>query len=161
MNIEMETKFEKIGARVKVKKLGFGQAKRDWRGFTPRPITVDIRRDERGEYFDVRHRSDVTLDVLDVKRTDRHLLLMVRQPEEGGAEIKSKFLCGHDERSWFVAAIPESANARDVQTAKDALKPRKCGRRSTSTSFRRTSATRGITTHSRGRVSGSSSRARS
>jgi len=120
---DMETKFEKMGARVKVKKLGFAEPSRNWRGFSPRPVTIDIRRDDRGEYFDVRHRSDVTVDVLDVKRTDRHLLLMARETDTAGAEIKSKFLCGHDERSWFVAAIPEAANARDVQSAKDALKP--------------------------------------
>ena len=37
---------------------------------------------------------------------------------------KSKFLCGHDERHWFVAAIPEAARGvRDVETAKAALQP--------------------------------------
>jgi hypothetical protein len=36
---------------------------------------------------------------------------------------KSKFLCGHDERHWFVAAVPESAKASTVWEAKEALKP--------------------------------------
>jgi len=36
---------------------------------------------------------------------------------------RSTFLCGHDEKAWFVAAIPETAGASDVQAAKDALKP--------------------------------------
>ena len=49
---------------------------------------------------------------------DRHLLLMAR------TEDKQRFLCGHDERQWFVAAIPESAGATTVQEAKQALKPR-------------------------------------
>jgi hypothetical protein len=40
-----------------------------------------------------------------------------------GAE-KSKFLCGHDERHWFVAAVPEAARGvTGVATAKAALQP--------------------------------------
>ena len=65
----------------------------------------------------------MSVEVIDVKRADRHLLLLARESDARGRESKSKFLCGHDERAWFVAAIPETANARDVQSAKDALKP--------------------------------------
>jgi len=37
---------------------------------------------------------------------------------------KSKFLCGHDERHWFVAAIPETARGvTGVAAAKAALQP--------------------------------------
>ncbi len=36
---------------------------------------------------------------------------------------KSKFLCGHDERHWFVAGIPEPAPVGTVRQAKEALKP--------------------------------------
>ncbi len=37
---------------------------------------------------------------------------------------KSKVLCGHDERHWFVAAVPEDARGvTGVVTAKDALQP--------------------------------------
>jgi hypothetical protein len=36
---------------------------------------------------------------------------------------KHEFLCGHDERHWFVAAIPESASVGTVRQAKEALKP--------------------------------------
>lgn len=43
---------------------------------------------------------------------------MVREAGE-----KQKFLCGHDERHWFVAAIPESAPVGTVRQAKEALKP--------------------------------------
>jgi hypothetical protein len=57
--------------------------------------------------------------VVDVARAERHLLLLVRT----GAE-KSKFLCGRDERHWFVAAIPEAARGvTGVQAAKAALQP--------------------------------------
>ena len=34
-------------------------------------------------------------------RNDRHLLLLVKTPV-----AKDRFLCGHDEREWFVAAVP-------------------------------------------------------
>jgi len=107
----LETKFEKMGARVKVMSL----PDRLFRG----PVRIDVRRDKHGEYFDVRHRSDVRVDVIDVKPSDRHLLLMARDADD----VKSKFLCGHDERAWFVAAVPETAHAANVQAAKDALKP--------------------------------------
>jgi len=52
---------------------------------------------------------------------DRHLLLMIK---ETGAEIPlQKFLCGHDEREWFVATVPEKRKASNVEQAKEALKP--------------------------------------
>jgi hypothetical protein len=55
--------------------------------------------------------------------TIRHLLLLVDTPATKDADQMSAYLCGHDERHWFVAAIPEKADAWDVQAAKDALKP--------------------------------------
>ena len=62
--------------------------------------------------------ADSDVAVLDVQPGDRHLLLLVREAGE-----KRKFLCGHDERHWFVAAIPESAPVGTVRQAKEALKP--------------------------------------
>ena len=57
--------------------------------------------------------------MIDVAPADRHLVLLVR-----GEGEKSKFLCGHDERHWFVAAIPEGARGvTGVETAKAALQP--------------------------------------
>ncbi len=112
----LETKFARIGARVK---------------FTDRPntrglsgdrssIRLDVQNDRRGEFFEiVRDPADEsTVEILDIQPADRHLLLLVRQEGE-----KSKFLCGHDERHWFVAALPESAPVGTVRTAKEALKP--------------------------------------
>ena len=46
------------------------------------------------------------------------MLLLVRDGDE-----KQKFLCGHDERHWFVAAVPERAAVGTVRQAKEALKP--------------------------------------
>jgi hypothetical protein len=107
----LERRFAVIGARVMV-------ADRPWRG-EPR---IDVRTDVRGEYFDLRFAGGgrrVELEVVDVEPRDRHLLLLARVGGE-----KSKFLCGHDERHWFVAAVPEAARGvSGVATAKAALQP--------------------------------------
>ena len=118
-NSLLTEKFERMGARLRV-----GPASRGASG-----IAVDIRHDHRGEYFDVRVPADgsVNLDVLDVRPGERHLLLMAKPHAEGGRRVpsdrKQKFLCGHDERAWFVAAVPEAAGASNVPTAMAALKP--------------------------------------
>ena len=111
MSTEMlERRFATIGARVKV--MG------DERGA---PV-IDVRSDRRGEFFEVRFAGRgnvVNLEVVHVARAERHLLLLARDAEE-----KSKFLCGHDERHWFVAAVPESARGvTGVREAKAALQP--------------------------------------
>jgi hypothetical protein len=107
----LERRFAAVGARVKV-------ADGPWRG-EPR---IDVRTDARGEYFDVGFtlgERGVDLEVVDAQPRDRHLLLLARVGEE-----KSKFLCGHDERHWFVAAVPEAARGvSGVATAKAALQP--------------------------------------
>jgi hypothetical protein len=107
-------KFTQMGARLKVT-----EAVRR-RGTTRRLLALDVQNDRSGEYFEVFRPpgSDAEVQVLDVQPKDRHLLLLVR---EGGE--KQKFLCGHDERHWFVAAVPESAPVGTVGQAKEALKP--------------------------------------
>jgi hypothetical protein len=92
---------------------------------TPRvPIEVNVLRDRAGEYFLIRHSEAVDVSVLEVTPWNRHLLLAARAATpDAGTTPQSTFLCGRDERHWFVAAIPESAQARTVQEAKDALKP--------------------------------------
>jgi len=63
--------------------------------------------------------EEAEAQVLHIAPADRHLLLLIRSEGE-----KSKFLCGHDERHWFVAAIPEKARGvTNVETAKAALQP--------------------------------------
>ncbi len=109
------TKFARIGARLKV-------ADRPSRPFRAASgvISLDIGEDRDGEFFEVARRPgvDPEVAVLDVQPADRHLLLLVR---DGGE--KQKFLCGHDERHWFVAAVPETAPVGTVRQAKEALKP--------------------------------------
>jgi hypothetical protein len=83
---------------------------------------VDIQKDRRGEFFELRvaHnlRERIEVTVLQAKPRDRHLLLFVRKR---GETEKDRFLCGHDERAWFVAAVPGTAST--IAQAKEALKP--------------------------------------
>src|SRR5262245_52064109 len=102
MNVEkLKARFGRMGARLEMGEIiRSGRARRD------QPLTLDIRSDAAGEFFDVRRRADrsVELDVVDLRRRDRHLLLRAR------AQARDHYyLCGHDERHWFIAAIPESA----------------------------------------------------
>lgn len=102
----LERRFAAIGARVKVVR-------------SPGAPRIDVRLDRRGEFFELLTGSGISFDVVEVDRDELCLLLLAR---EGGE--KSKFLCGFDERHWFVAAIPESASGvGGVVAAKDALQP--------------------------------------
>lgn len=116
----LKAKFEKLGARATIRPL----VRNRWRP-APGQVVIDIGHDRHGEYFDIQVNDDADVEVLDVQPKDRHLLLMVRQPNErpGLPDTKDKFLCGHDERHWFVASVPEKAPVSSVLTAKDALKP--------------------------------------
>jgi hypothetical protein len=136
-----------MGARVKVfegEPLGRRDMSRS-REEAPR-IVLDIRRDKQGEYFEIRTApgSEQELVVLNVQPREKHLLLLSRQfGEQGQFLAKQKFLCGHDERHWFVAAIPENEPVSTVAAAKIALKPEEVRARegllgiSRSASFRR------------------------
>lgn len=113
MNTSLMTRqFAKIGARARV------QA--DQRGSVRTGVSIDIGRDSAGEFFDIAIGRDAPeeLTVLDAQPRLRHLLLMSRENDG-----KHKFLCGHDERHWFVAAVPERAAASNVMTAFEALRP--------------------------------------
>jgi len=116
----LEKAFDKMGARVRVTRVPHNVT--DFRRFGGRlegNVALDIRRDKNGEFFDFHLREGIKTQVLDVRPDERHLLLMIRDPENP----KARFLCGHDERHWFTAAIPEVAGASNVKEAKEALKP--------------------------------------
>ena len=108
-NHVIERMFGRIGARVKfsddVSLL--------------HPAGIDIAKDKEGEYFDIRVEADekVEYEVVDTQPQMKHLLLMART--ENG---KNKFLCGHDERHWFVCAIP-GQSVSSVVKAMEALQP--------------------------------------
>ena len=104
--------FRRMGARVKVHPSPHVQ-----------DVEVNVRRDGGGEYFVVRHREDVDVAVLECAPWNRHLVLAAHDPRlDGEVEADSTFLCGHDERHWFVAAVPGRSVAT-VSSAMDALKP--------------------------------------
>jgi hypothetical protein len=107
----LEKMFGRMGARVKV-------SEADGR-FRRRRAGIDIRTDERGEFFDIRLSplEEVSYEVVDLRPEARHLLLLARR---GGA--KEKFLCGHDERHWFVCAVP-GGQVSGVRSAMEALQP--------------------------------------
>src|SRR5437868_3788218 len=110
----LDTKFARIGARLKV---ADGPTRRTRMAGV---IALDVQTDRKGEFFEIvrQPEADVEIAVLDVQPADRHLLLLVREGKD-----KSKFLCGHDERHWFVAGIPDVAPVGTVRQAKEALKP--------------------------------------
>jgi hypothetical protein len=120
----IESKFAAMGARLKVREIPsrWRQGDREW--ISPSDFAVDIQGDGRGAFFELRvptHLSDsLEVSVPQIEPKQRHLLLQVRKP---GAEAQlDRFLCGHDEREWFVAAVPGSASS--VRQAMDALQPR-------------------------------------
>jgi hypothetical protein len=104
----IETMFGRIGARVKVSDASHS-----------RLAGIDIRTDRYGEFFDIKIGPEerVEYEVIDSRPDLRHLLLLARRTNE-----KHKFLCGHDERHWFVCAVPGASISR-VQTAMEALQP--------------------------------------
>lgn len=113
----IEKKFEEIGARIKIQEPKNKQ------------FSIDIKKDAKGEYFNLMVKKEIDLMVLDAQKKDRHLVLMSKEDVfdrigNKKQEIKSKFLCGHDERNWFTCAIPESLRVTTVKQAKQALKPK-------------------------------------
>jgi hypothetical protein len=114
----LERPFLKMGARVK-----FGQPETSRWVRTVNPVALDVRNDSQGEFFLVSKQVSVTVEILEVKPKERHLVLLTRVPDGFGGETKSRFLLGHDERHWFVAAIPERSPVTTVAAAKQALKP--------------------------------------
>jgi hypothetical protein len=119
--MNLTSSFNSMGAKVRIHQSD-APSKRSGLWREDAPIVIDIHDNGAGEYFKLTHRPDVAVDVRDVQVSDGHLLLTARFPA-AGAIRRADFLCGRDEKHWFVAAIPENARAHDVQSAKDALKP--------------------------------------
>lgn len=100
----LQKQFARMGARVAV--------------VERRDFGVDIRHDKRGSLFDIGLDRQVTqVSALDVQPRQRHLLLVVNRRET------HKYLCGHDERDWFAAAVPEVGGVANVRQAMEVLKP--------------------------------------
>ena len=113
MDISLLSKrFAEMGARVQLRPAVNNAWRREFPG-------IDIRSDGKGEYFDISLAANEQVDyeVIDVRPDMRHLLLMARR-----ADGKQKFLCGHDERHWFVCAVPGDS-VSTVVNAMQALQP--------------------------------------
>lgn len=112
----IERQFVAMGARFKISDAIVNQ----WRQMSD--YAIDIQKDRRGEFFELRVarelREKIEVAVLQAKPRDRHLLLFVTKR---GEPEKDRFLCGHDERAWFVAAVPGTVST--IAQAKEALKP--------------------------------------
>jgi hypothetical protein len=121
---QIESKFDAMGARLKVREIASRWRLGDRTWISPRDFTVDIRRDGNGEFFELRvptHLSgSLDVSVMQSEPKQRHLLLAVRKT--GDKPHLDRFLCGHDEREWFVAAVPGGASS--VRQAMDALQPK-------------------------------------
>lgn len=106
MNFELlEKQFNRMGAKV---------------AFANRPagFGVDIRRNGRNTSFEISVDESIKhLFAQDVQPQKRHLLLVANK----GSDLR--YLCGHDERDWFAAAVPGKASVTTVQKAMEALKP--------------------------------------
>jgi hypothetical protein len=119
--------FETMGASLKIETIPvqFHRGRR-FASITE-PFELDIRESEKrneGEKFVLRTREDSPLlepIVLDVEKEDRHLVLLMRQEKADGTWEDSRYLCGHDERHWFVCALSKRVNL--VSEAKESLKP--------------------------------------
>ena len=115
----LQRQFARIGARAQVRWQNGPQIRGS--------VALDIIRDRVGELFDIRVSTDAPadLEVLQTEPRQRHLLLMSRSrsTSRSRSDEKHKFLCGHDERHWFVAAVPENRSVSTVRTAMEALKP--------------------------------------
>lgn len=116
MNIEhLKSKFGQIGAKLRVRE---AETARRWR--RPSDYSIDVVNTRKGETFDLLVGEDhLDVRVVDTAPEDRHLLLLV---DSRTAPNRRKFLCGHDERHWFVAGVETSAST--VREAKDSLKPK-------------------------------------
>jgi hypothetical protein len=122
----IESKFAEMGARLKVREIPTRRVVVPvWmrRHSAQTDYAVDLRRDRHGQFFELRvpdsMRDSIEVSVMQAQPKQRHLLLLVRKASD--KPQLDRFLCGHDEREWFVAAVPGGASS--VRQAMDALQP--------------------------------------
>ena len=128
MRHTLEKHFAAIGAQLKVRP-----------GSNTVDYSFDVIRDRRREYFELRGSRLDDLFVQHVDKHGRHILVcgverdrqqskenkngpIITQPLMSTAKPSvSRFLCGHDERHWFVAGIADPVAT--VREAKISLAP--------------------------------------
>lgn len=106
MKTGIEKQFIKMGADVKVVK-----QKRD-------DFSVNVA----DGVFSILTGDKIDVQVVDTNVKDRHLVLNIIDKTNKNPKFHSthKFLCGHDERDWFIASVNRGKNVRE---AKESLKP--------------------------------------
>jgi hypothetical protein len=97
---QIESKFAAMGARLKVRATA---TRLNW-SHRPEDYAVDLRKDDLGQFFEL--------------RVPEHLLVR----KAAAKPQLDRFLCGHDEREWFVAVVPGGASS--VRQAMEALQPK-------------------------------------
>lgn len=109
MTTTIESAFETIGAELLVETAG-------------NVFEIDIRETDGREAFRLKYpwAGTITAEAIDVKPRLRHLVLDVT---DGRWLSGGRYLCGHDERHWFVAALPFDRRTESVRGAMEALKP--------------------------------------
>ena len=115
----LKRQFESIGASLKFQTLPQLARNRQGRVLT---YLLNVEAGPQGEVFTFAcrptAREKLVVQAIDIRPREEHLLLLVRLLEQ-----KDRFLCGHDERHWFVAGLPENGTIRNVLDALEALKP--------------------------------------
>ena len=107
--MQVQDAFNEIGAMLADKTFG-------------RRFEIDIITDQKREAYRFQYpwNDQLTLEVMDVNRHLRHLVLDVtgmRLP------ISGRYLCGHDESHWFVAGLSFGLKTGTVRGAMESLKP--------------------------------------
>ncbi|MEM7602781.1 MAG: hypothetical protein AAF357_15370 [Verrucomicrobiota bacterium] len=114
----IQKQFLQMGVRLKVEP---PRLRKRWERRSD-TYSVDVREDNEGEYYVLLvpdHQSgEVDAQVLQARPKEQHLLLMLREDRDSRID---RFLCGHDEREWFVAAVPDRVST--VADALESLKP--------------------------------------
>jgi hypothetical protein len=108
----LERAFARLGASARFRPM--------LRRASRAPLSIDVVAEHGRELFDIEFNAQAHAHAVSVAPHARHLLLHALTPD---SDEPFKFLCGHDERHWFVAGIPNDRGVRDVATAMEALKP--------------------------------------
>ncbi len=118
----IERHFDQMGARITIRRPQPPSGGRALWWNPPGDYSLDVEHLRDGDRFvltvpeAIEDRAEFT--VLQSRPKDRHLLLMARRDEYSDID---RFLCGHDEREWFVAAVPGAVST--VAGAMESLKP--------------------------------------
>ncbi len=102
-------KFEEIGAKVRIEE--------NSNSISNFRMNIIERKSEEVFFISLK-KPIIELQVLQTRKDINHLLLMVKDNEIGTQE---KFLCGFDERHWFLVGVDD--NVRNVDHAMLSLKP--------------------------------------